>query len=180
MESVLIISFFLVSIFGVLTHFLHKWIRKGFIVHIFSAINESIWEHMKLSFYPMILITFSQSLVPDFYFPGFWGVSALVILAATVLVPLLYYPIRHLIGREIPAVSISLYFVCILIAFILEYLLIKAKFDLISDQIAFLMLFATFLLFAVFTYYPPRLPLFKDSIFKKYGEFKQPFDKKKK
>ncbi len=178
MEKTLIISYFAVSILGVLTHFWHKWFKKGVLLHILSAVNESVWEHMKLSFYPMVLVMAMQGAIPEIYYPGYWGSAVIVVLTATFLVPLLYYPIRKLLGREIPAVSIGLYFVCILIAFIIEYCLLKSRFNAISDTIALIIVLLCFGAFAFFTYFPPKLPLFKDSIYKKYGEFKQPFDRK--
>jgi len=177
---ILIISFFAVSLLGVLTHFWHKWFKTGVVLHVLSAINESVWEHMKLSFYPMVLVMVLQVLLTQIYYPGFWGCAAIVVLTATFLVPLLYYPVRKILGREVPAVSISLYFVCILLAFIVEYYLVMSSFNAINDTLAWVLLLMTFIAFAYFTYFPPKLPIFKDSIYKKYGEFKQPFDKKSK
>lgn len=179
MDTILIISFLSVSLLGVLTHFWHKWFKKGILLHILSAVNESVWEHMKLSFYPMVLVVIVQGLIPEIYYPGFWGSASIVVLTATFLVPVLYYPIRKLLGREIPAVSISLYFVCILIAFIVEYYLLKSGFNAIGDIAALIIILICFTAFAYFTYFPPKLPIFKDSIYKKYGEFRQPFDRKR-
>lgn len=179
MEAVIIISFFSVSILGVLTHFFHKWIRKGLLVHIFSAINESVWEHMKLAFYPMSLMMLVHALIPGFYYEGYWGTAFITVMAATMLIPILYYPIRAMVGREIPAISISLYFVCILIAFVIEYQLLSNSIFIIDHDLALVLILIIFSLFAIFTYFPPRLEMFRDPIYRKYGEFKQPFDKKK-
>jgi hypothetical protein len=131
---------------------------------------------MKLSFYPMTLTIFVHSQLPGFFYEGFWGVGFVTIFVATMLVPVLYYPIRALIGKEIPAVSIGLYFVCILISFILEYYLLSNMIYFFDATIAYILIGLLFLIFALFTYFPPRLQIFKDSIYKKFGDFKQPFD----
>ena len=45
-----------ISIIGTLLHFLYEFSGKNFLVAIFSAVNESVWEHLKLSFYPLALL----------------------------------------------------------------------------------------------------------------------------
>ena len=177
MSVIIIISFFVVSILGVLLHFTHKIFKKGILVHIFSAVNESTWEHMKLAFYPLVLTVFIHSFLTEFSHPGFWGVGFITVISSASLIPLLYYPIRFLLKREIIAISIGLYFVCILIAFLLEYFLIKDQIYLVSDTVGKIGLLITFIAFAIFTFFPPRSSIFKDPIHKKYGEFKQKFDK---
>lgn len=44
-----------INLFGILLHFLYDFSGKVLIVGIFAPINESIWEHLKLGFYPIIL-----------------------------------------------------------------------------------------------------------------------------
>ena len=45
-----IIIFLLVCGLGVLSHFLYDWSGQNKIVGIISSINESTWEHLKLTF----------------------------------------------------------------------------------------------------------------------------------
>lgn len=44
-----------INLFGILLHFLYDFSGKVLIVGIFAPINESVWEHLKLGFYPIIL-----------------------------------------------------------------------------------------------------------------------------
>lgn len=48
-------GFVFTAIAGVLLHFLYDWTNQSIIVASFSAVNESIWEHMKLLFFPMFV-----------------------------------------------------------------------------------------------------------------------------
>lgn len=178
MGTTILLSFFAVSLFGVLLHFTHKWFKKGVLLHIFSAINESTWEHTKLSFYPILVSVIIHYFINGFYYQGYWGSAFLVMLASIFTIPLLYYPIRFIIGKEVPAVSISLYFVCIAITFGLEYYLVSNRILLLADQCGLSGIVLLILIFATFTYYPPKNFLFLDPIYKKYGEFKQKHDKK--
>ena len=44
-----------VLITGSLAHFVYDWSGKNHIVGLFTPINESVWEHMKLLFFPMLI-----------------------------------------------------------------------------------------------------------------------------
>ena len=51
-----IVSTIFIMILGTLLHFTYKWSNNNVIVGTFSAINESTWEHLKLIFFPMLII----------------------------------------------------------------------------------------------------------------------------
>ena len=52
-----IFSVFFTFIIGTLLHFTYKLSGDNQFVAIFSAINESVWEHLKLVFFPVLLTT---------------------------------------------------------------------------------------------------------------------------
>ena len=49
----LIIGAVFTIITGTLLHFVYEWSGESLFVGIFSPINESVWEHLKLLFFPM-------------------------------------------------------------------------------------------------------------------------------
>jgi len=171
------ISFLLVSILGVLLHFTHQWFKKGVIVHIFSAINESTWEHTKLTFYPILLMLVVHYFIPSINYQGFIGVLFIISFLSIIIIPLLYYPIRYINKREIAFVSISLYFFSVAVCLLLEYYFVTNRIYVLPDVVGIIGVVILFLLYTYFTYFPPKNFLFKDPIFKKSGEFKQKFDK---
>ena len=44
-----------VLITGVISHFVYEWSGNNRLVGLFFPTNESVWEHMKLCFYPYLL-----------------------------------------------------------------------------------------------------------------------------
>lgn len=49
--------------FGSVLHFTFEWSGRQVAVGVFSAVNESVWEHLKLGFWPAIafaLFEFTQ------------------------------------------------------------------------------------------------------------------------
>jgi len=177
-QLIFLISFLIVSILGVFLHFTHQIFKKGILVHIFSAINESTWEHNKLAFYPILLVLIIHYFIPSINYPGFIGTAFIISLLSSIIIPLLYYPIRYINKREITFVSISLYFFSIAVCLLLEYYFVINRIYLLSDIVGIIGILLLFGLYIYFTYFPPKIFLFKDPIFKKFGEFKQDFDKK--
>ena len=53
----IIIGIIFSIILGVLLHYLYDFLDQNHILGYFSAINESAWEHVKLSVYPLLLTT---------------------------------------------------------------------------------------------------------------------------
>ncbi|MBE7055804.1 MAG: hypothetical protein E7392_06810, partial [Ruminococcaceae bacterium] len=53
-------GFIFTGIAGVILHFLFDWTGGSVLVAPFSAVNESIFEHMKLLFFPMLLFAFVE------------------------------------------------------------------------------------------------------------------------
>ena len=49
------IGIVVVCIASVPLHFLYDWVGELSIVGMFTPINESIWEHLKLVFWPLLL-----------------------------------------------------------------------------------------------------------------------------
>jgi len=45
----------IISLLGSLMHFAYDLSEKSILVGIFAPVNESIWEHLKLSVYPTFL-----------------------------------------------------------------------------------------------------------------------------
>ena len=53
--------FIFISVLGVLLHFTYEWSGDNAVVGLFSAVNESTWEHLKLLFFPFLLLTIDES-----------------------------------------------------------------------------------------------------------------------
>lgn len=52
-----IFSLLFTYVLGTILHFTYEWSNENSIVALFSAVNESTWEHLKLLFFPMLITT---------------------------------------------------------------------------------------------------------------------------
>ena len=50
-----IIAFIITSILGVLLHFAYDFSGHNIIIGLFTPVNESTWEHLKLLFFPALI-----------------------------------------------------------------------------------------------------------------------------
>ena len=53
--SLTIAGILCVSILGTLLHFTYRWSGRNPLIGLIAPVNESVWEHMKLLFFPMHL-----------------------------------------------------------------------------------------------------------------------------
>ncbi len=165
-----LIGFIFTSIFGVLLHFLFDWSGGSVSVAPFSAVNESIWEHLKLLFFPMFVFAFIENRYIGKDYKNFWCVKLIGILCGVVLIPVFYYLINGAFGKTPDWVNITIFFVAVALSYLIESWLFKNNAIICkSPQSALLTLWIVAVLFVVFTFAPPHIPLFQDPMTGGYG-----------
>ena len=45
---------------GILLHFSYEWSMENPFVALFAPVNESVWEHLKLLFFPFLLASLAE------------------------------------------------------------------------------------------------------------------------
>ena len=163
------IGFAFTSLAGTLLHFLYEWSGGKAWVALFSGVNESTWEHMKLLYFPLLVF----GIVQWFFFrenSRFWLIKWMGTSVGLTLIPVLYYTYNGVFGKSPDWVNISIFFVSAAVAFCLENRLFqKEKAAEFSGFYPFLWIVLIGVLFVIFTFFPPHIPLFQDPITGRYG-----------
>lgn len=155
---------------GVLLHFLYDWTNKSIIVAPVSAVNESIWEHMKLLFFPMFIFALVEYKFIGKNYKNFWCAKLIGIMIGLFLIPTIYYTYTGILGVNADWFNIVIFFIAAGTAYYLENLFLKNKFNLCkSPFIAFTILCLILVLFVVMTFVQPKIPLFQDMTTGNYG-----------
>ena len=162
-------GFVFVSVAGVLLHFLYDVSGASPVAAVFSGVNESTWEHMKLLYFPMLFYALAESKYLGKSIEQFWCVKLKGTLLGLIMIPVLFYTIRGVFGDTPDWVNISTFFIAAAVAFIYETKALKNDEGKCMGKTAFLLLLAVGALFAVFTFFPPEIPLFMDPITGDYG-----------
>ncbi len=170
LKGVQIAGFIFVGGAGVLLHYLYDWANESPFVALFSAVNESIWEHMKLLFVPMLAFAmFEHRLVKKDY-PDFWCGKLAGVLVGLTIIPSLYYLYTGGLGINADWFNIAIYFIAAAAAFYIETIFIKNRFRcILSSKISLIVIIAIAACFVIFTFYPVPIPLFQDPVTKLYG-----------
>ncbi|MBX7381974.1 hypothetical protein K4H51_09765, partial [Clostridium chauvoei] len=148
-------------ILGTLLHFTYKIFNNNRFIGYFSAINESVWEHIKLSIFPilifmLIIICFNYENINNLFFS--LGFSLLLSLT---LVPSIFYSYTYITKKPVLIIDISIF----ILAVILPFLLIKFITNLpplpnFFEILGILLTTLIILSFFYFTYNPPNTKLF--------------------
>ena len=79
-----------------------------------------------------------------------------------------FYTYTGILGRHIPAIDITSFFVATILGEYISYLLMINNFEC-NNKIAVIFLIVIFILFTIFTFYTPNIGIFKDPLTGKYG-----------
>ena len=156
-------GFLFVGALGTLFHFAYDFFGQNPVAGIFFPINESIWEHLKLLFFPVVLwwlIEWGTGHRPPCFFPV--RMRALVCGLGTI--PVLYYTYSGIIGQRYAAVDIGIFFVADALYFWQTHRFSRNKNkECEGETLGYLLVFLVILFsFAVFTFFPPDLAFFRE------------------
>ena len=162
-------GFGVASFFGTVLHFLYEWLGEARWIAPFSGVNESTWEHMKLLFWPMFIF----AVVESFFFrdvEDFWCVKLRGTLVGLGLIPLIFYSYNGVIGKSPDWVNIGIFFVAAALGYVYETRLFRRTEGKSEyPTAAFFGLCFMAVLFIVFTFFTPRIGIFKDPITGGFG-----------
>lgn len=148
---------------GTALHFLYDWTGRAPWAAFFSAVNESVWEHMKLLFIPVFLFTIVQACFLGRQYPDLFAVRGVTALAGTASIPFLYYTYTGALGFHSLWVDILIFFLADAGLFWLDFrLLRRGAVGSGWRQVAgLILLWAVLFAFVWCTCRPPDLPLFR-------------------
>lgn len=163
-------GFVFTSLIGTLLHFLYEWSGKSRIVGLFSAVNESIFEHMKLLLFPMLLFAVIEAKYIGKDYDNYWCSKLIGILIGVGLIPVIYYTYTGIFGVNADWFNIIIFFITAAVSYIVETRLIKSgRCRFIQPNLAIFILVIIAAVFIIFTFFPPKIPLFKDPMTDTYG-----------
>ena len=164
-----LMGFAVTSFAGTILHFLYDWLGRAVGRAPFSGVNESTWEHMKLLFWSLLLFALVQRL----FFKdqkNYWCVKLAEILLGLVLIPVLFYTYNGVFGKSPDWINIAIFYVTALLVFLFERWAFKNdRLQCKHPQLAFAAICLIGVLFVVFTFSPPQIPLFQDPITGTFG-----------
>lgn len=155
---------------GTLLHFCYEWSNRAVWSILIAAVNESVWEHIKIFILPYLLwaiieicylrIPMKKTIVAKTI--GIYFFSAITIL--------FYYAYSGILGHSLLPLDIISVFIWVALAHYISYKLISSNLKL--DKFFTFSAFSLILLLAMyltFSVNPPTLDLFRDPQTGLYG-----------
>lgn len=156
---------------GTILHFAYEWSGRNLIVAMFTPINESVWEHLKLLFTPMLFFSIIEYFTYGKKIANFVPIRVVSIIIGMLVIIVSFYTYSGIIGSNYLAADIGTFVLGTLVAYLVSFRLLKTQ--CFASQQANLLgwIILVFLIFIVivFTFAPPHIALFKDSASGTYG-----------
>ena len=149
---------------GTILHFLYDWTGGSLLVSPFSGVNESTWEHMKLLYWPLLFFALGQR--PFFREQAnYWCVKLAEILLGLTLIPVLFYTYNGIFGKSPDWINIAIFYISAALVFLFErWAFNHDRLNCKHPRLALAAICLIGALFVVFTFAPPRIPLFRDPV----------------
>ena len=163
-----IISIIFVSLLGTLLHFTFEWSNNNAFIGLFSPVNESTWEHLKLLFFP-ILVT----IIVSYFFigksiPNFMCAKTIGIIVSLLFTIIFFYTSSGILGFNYAPLNIATFYIAAILGEYTAYKIMLSNFTCNTKQ-SVIILLILLICFIVFTYFPPQIGLFKDPLTGNYG-----------
>ena len=158
-----LISFIIAGILGVLFHFVYDWTVQNRLIGFFVPVNESTWEHLKLIFYPVALVSVIEYYLSGIPFENFLCIKVRSIWVGILCVITLFYTYSGVLGKTIDWINILIYFISLGAAYCYSCRrLLGQKSVKNTPGFCILTFTAVAILFMIFTLYPPAIGLFAE------------------
>ncbi|MGN1457267.1 MAG: DUF6512 family protein [Acutalibacteraceae bacterium] len=156
-------GFFVVCILGTVNHYLYEWCENNSIIGAFVPVNESVWEHLKLLFFPFMLFVIVEFIVYGRHIKGFLFSDFIGVMYGLIFIPVAFYAYSSIIGKSVVFVDVLIFIVSVAISFYIRYKRIKNE----NDNKYYLNIPAVILFLGVaalmigLTYFPPSTAIFQ-------------------
>ena len=163
------IGIYWIIIVGSLLHFTYDWSNKSLIVALFSPVNESLWEHLKMGYWALTFFMAIEYWFIRDYTNSFFIGKTLGIIGMNLFIVIVFYSYTAIFNKHLFIIDIGSF---ILGAILCQFISLKAMEKNLNtgiDRIGLILFVLIGAIFILFTFRPPYLPIFKDSSKGIYG-----------
>ena len=164
-----VLDIILVCIIGTVFHFAYEFSGRNILVALFSAVNESIWEHIKIACMSIYIVSFIKMAIKEKRDKNLWISLFFKIISIIIIIPIFFYSYRAILGIEILYLDLIILYISIIISEIVENyvkkcLVISSKVEDIYKYVNIIVI----LIFVIFIFWTPNLGIFRDFTVEKY------------
>jgi uncharacterized protein DUF6512 len=148
---------------GTALHFAFAWSGYWKPMALVAPVNESVWEHFKLAFWPALLWAFLENAMRELNARAFWSAKGYALLATPILIAVIFYGYTAVLEQNIFALDIATFVIAVVATQLASAQLLKANIHTRwGHSIGISLLLCQIAAYSTFTYYPPPVGLFED------------------
>ena len=146
----------------ILLHFTYTWTMQNRLAAYLSATNESVWEQIKIAFWPEFIITIVYFLKKKPSFKKWITAAASLFVTTIFIITTFFYTYTGIIGNHFPVIDTAIFILAVIFGYYMFFGILRDKNDVKGGMIyvsiaVVIVLLAAFLLFTNFT---PSLGIF--------------------
>ncbi|WP_461809775.1 DUF6512 family protein [Faecalimonas sp.] len=164
LKSVHIIGAIFTIIAGTILHFVWEWSGQSNLTAIFSAVNESTWEHLKLLFFPFITFAIVEYFLYGKKNTCFFSVKVCSVLLGMLTIVTAFYTYTGILGRNYFPLDILTFLLGVIVSYLYSYHHLYTSpqsCSVYSEMLAVFTLILFIIAFAIFSFTPPSLGIFQ-------------------
>ena len=112
---------------GNLLHFVYDWTGQSPVVGALAAVNESVWEHMKLLTTPWVLWSIAELVAAGRSGLPVTAARAAGLLAGLAAIPMLFYTYQGVLGRDLMWLDIAIFQIAVLLGFWVSWTVLRRR-----------------------------------------------------
>ncbi len=161
---------FFIIIFGSFLHFAFELSGNWKPLALIAAVNESVWEHLKLVFWPGLFYSIFELRYLGKTTNNFIAAKTISLYLMPITIVVLFYSYTFILGEDLFIMDILIFITAVIIGQLVSYkLLTSIKLPQSFNKLAPVFLIIIFLAFSLLTFYAPHLPIFRDPSSGGYG-----------
>ncbi len=153
-----------VVLVGSALHFAFGWVDGWRPMALVAAVNESIWEHLKLAFWPGVAWTLGERLASPGKTGDIWPVKGVSLLVTAALIVGIFTGYTAILGENLLVLDIGTFVVAVAAGQALAaWMRIRSAMTRSLAWTGRVLLVLQLAAYALFTYFPPDFWLFVES-----------------
>lgn len=155
---------------GSLLHFSFEWSNRLPLIGVFSPVNESVWEHLKLGFWSLVLFSLIEYWFIRHDTNNFLMAKGFSVLILQGFILSVFYTYTMVSSEPILVIDISSYVLGSVLCQVISYfILTRVNSKQIFNKVGLALILIHASLLIAFTFAPPELPIFEDPHSLSYG-----------
>ena len=157
-----LLEFLIIGIVGTLWHFIYEWSGDNAVVGIIAPVNESVWEHLKLLFFPTVIYSVIEYFIIKERPENYIAASTLGLFGGLLAIVAFFYTYTGILGYNVSALDILSFFIGLFTMLIIKKRILRKK-TFCSKTAKYVSLFfiiLTAVLFGFWSYNPPSIAIF--------------------